>query len=146
MRPPVLQEDAAQRENAERERRQKLKQKARDKERTTKERAAAEREASEREARSRQEAEAKQQKKEAAAERWGCACWEDQKANAWCNALARQLVESSSEKRRQLPKGGAACHRALRAVMLHLFDALATLLPAGSKEAAMTHWHRLAAC
>ena len=73
MRPPLLQEDAAERERAERERRHKLKQKAHDKERAAKERAAAEREASEREARSRQEAEAIWQEEEAAAaaERWG---------------------------------------------------------------------------
>ena len=73
MRPPVLQEDAAEREHAERERRQKLKQKARDRERTAKERAAAEREVFERESRSRQEAEAIRRTQEAAVvERWGC--------------------------------------------------------------------------
>ena len=72
MRPPVLQEDTAERKRAERERRQKLKQKAHDKERTAKERAAAEREASEREVRSRQEAEAMRKKEAAAVERWGC--------------------------------------------------------------------------
>ena len=67
MRPPVLQEDSAERERV--EQRQKLKHKACDKERTAKERAAEEREASERGPRSRQEVQAKQGEEEAAVER-----------------------------------------------------------------------------
>ena len=57
----------------------------------------------------------------------------------WCNALAWQQVESSSEQKGQLLlEGWAACRQALRSIMPHLCSCVA-LAPQLSAEAEVAH-------